>query len=140
DGWDRPREMPYFAATPSLIAAARRAVDRLGEIRMPSGRPITVTVGGNGVTGSVFLDHAAYREWTREVFAAEVTEMESAAVGQVCFVNEVDWVIVRSVSDLAGGQAGKNEENVYDAIASGTGATLLLAILDEIVEATAGVD
>ncbi|MFP4540831.1 MAG: purine phosphorylase [Opitutales bacterium] len=140
DGWDRPREMPYFAATPSLIAAARRVVDRLGEIRMPSGRPITVTVGGNGVTGSVFLDHAAYREWTREVFAAEVTEMESAAVGQVCFVNEVDWVIVRAVSDLAGGQAGKNEENVYDAIASGTGAKLLLALLDEIVEATAGVD
>jgi adenosylhomocysteine nucleosidase len=59
--------------------------------------------------------------------------MESAAVGQVCFVNEVDWIIIRSVSDLAGGQHGKNEENVYDAIASGTGTKLMIGLLEQIV-------
>jgi adenosylhomocysteine nucleosidase len=135
EGWDRPREMPYFTATPELIAAARKAVKSAGTIEMPSGKPIQVTVGGNGVTGSVFLDNAAYRSWCRKVFNAEVTEMESAAVGQVCFVNEIDWVIIRSVSDLAGGQQGKNDENVFDAIASGTGAKLLLALLNEVIEA-----
>lgn len=136
EGWDRPRDMPYFAATPGLIKAARNAVDAInagGGITMPSGKPIRITVGGNGVTGSVFLDNAEYRSWTRKVFKAEVTEMESAAVGQVCFVNDIDWVIIRSVSDLAGGQHGKNDENVFDAIASGTGAKLLLGLLDEVV-------
>ncbi len=59
--------------------------------------------------------------------------MESAAVGQVCFVNDVDWIIIRSVSDLAGAQAGKNEENVFDAIASGTGTKLMIGLLDQIV-------
>lgn len=68
-----------------------------------------------------------------KVYQAEVTEMESAAVGQVCFVNEVDWIVIRSVSDLAGGQQGKNAENVFDAIASGTGTKLLLGLLDQIV-------
>jgi adenosylhomocysteine nucleosidase len=64
-----------------------------------------------------------------------VTEMESAAVGQVCFVNNVEWIIIRSISDLAGGQEGKNEENVFDAIASGTGTKLMIGLLDEIVKA-----
>jgi adenosylhomocysteine nucleosidase len=132
DGWERPRDVPYFTATPSLVARARAAVEKIGPIRMPSGHPIRVSVGGNGVTGSVFLDNAEYREWLRKVYSAEVTEMESAAVGQVCFVNDVDWIVIRSVSDLAGGQEGKNQENVYDAIASGTGAKLLLGLLEEI--------
>ena len=59
--------------------------------------------------------------------------MESATVAQVSFVNDVDWLIIRSISDLAGGQHGKNVENVFDAIASGTGTKLLLGILDELV-------
>ena len=99
---------------------------------MPSGKPIQVQVGGNGVTGSVFVDNAEYRTWLREVFKANVAEMESASVAQVCFVNDIDWVIIRSVSDLAGGQKGKNEESVFDAIASGTGTRLMLGLLDEI--------
>ncbi len=60
--------------------------------------------------------------------------MESAAVGQVCFVNNVDWVIIRSISDLAGGQHGKNDENIFNDIASETGAKLLLSLLDEVIE------
>jgi adenosylhomocysteine nucleosidase len=59
--------------------------------------------------------------------------MESAAVGQVSFVNDVDWVIISSISDLAGGQHGKNDENVFDGIASGTGTKLMIALLDQIV-------
>jgi adenosylhomocysteine nucleosidase len=51
----------------------------------------------------------------------------------VSFVNDVDWLIIRSISDLAGGQHGKNVENVFDAMASGTGTKLLLGILDELV-------
>ena len=133
DGWESRQRMPYFSATPELIEMARAAVAKIPPITMPSGNPIQVEIGGNGVTGSVFVDNANYRSWLREVFNADVAEMESAAVAQVCFVNEVDWVIIRSVSDLAGGQKGKNEENVFDAIASGTGTKLLVGLLDEIV-------
>jgi adenosylhomocysteine nucleosidase len=132
-GWDQPKQMPYFTATPSLVTLAEKAVQSIDPITMPSGKPITIRVGGNGVTGSVFLDNADYRQWIKQVYNAEVTEMESAAVGQVCFVNEVDWIIIRSVSDLAGGQSGKNEENVFDGIASGTGTKLMMGLLDQLV-------
>jgi adenosylhomocysteine nucleosidase len=137
DGWNKPQQMPYFTATPELIALAKKANDTIPTITMPSGKPISVQVGGNGVTGSVFVDNAKYRDWLRQVFTADVAEMESAAVGQVCFVNDVDWIVIRSVSDLAGGQQGKNDENVFDGIASGTGTTFMLGLLDQIVIAEA---
>lgn len=132
EGWDSPRQMPYFSVSPSLLDYAKKAIVNISSITLPSGTPINIYLGGNGVTGSVFLDNAQYRLWLQEVFDAQVTEMESAAVGQVCFVNDVDWIIIRSVSDLAGGQEGKNEENVFDAIASGTGTKLMIGLLNEL--------
>ncbi|MFT6343093.1 MAG: adenosylhomocysteine nucleosidase [Paraglaciecola sp.] len=133
-GWDKPRNMPYFTVTPELIELAKKAVKAVSPINMPSGKPIQIKIGGNGVTGSVFLDNAEYRNWLQRVYNAQVTEMESAAVGQICFVNDVDWVIIRSISDLAGGQHGKNVENVFDGIASGTGTKLMISLLDQIVK------
>ena len=132
-GWDQPKQMPYFSATTQLVELAKKAVKSVSPIKMPSGNPIKIKVGGNGVTGSVFLDNAEYRNWLQRVYNAEVTEMESAAVGQVCFINNVDWVIIRSISDLAGAQHGKNVENVFDGIASGTGTKLMIGLLDQIV-------
>ncbi|WP_158771362.1 5'-methylthioadenosine/S-adenosylhomocysteine nucleosidase [Paraglaciecola sp. L1A13] len=133
EGWDSPRQKPYFSASTELLTLTKKALEKVSPIAMPSGKAIHVKVGGNGVTGSVFLDNAEYRKWVRRVFNADVSEMESAAVAQVCFVNDVDWVVIRSISDLAGGQQGKNVENVFDGIASGTGAKLLLGVLDEVV-------
>ncbi|GAA6185752.1 5'-methylthioadenosine/S-adenosylhomocysteine nucleosidase [Aliiglaciecola sp. NS0011-25] len=133
-GWSEPRQMPYFTVTPELLDLTHKALSSMDDIKMPSGHPINIKVGGNGVTGSVFLDNAEYRNWLQRVYDAQVAEMESAAVGQVCFVNDVDWIVIRSVSDLAGGQQGKNVENVFDGIASGTGAQLLIGLLDQIVK------
>ncbi|MBL4630764.1 MAG: 5'-methylthioadenosine/S-adenosylhomocysteine nucleosidase [Paraglaciecola sp.] len=132
-GWDKSKKTPYFTATPELIELAKKAVKAVSPIKMPSGKPIQIKVGGNGVTGSVFLDNAEYRNWLQRVYNAQVTEMESAAVGQVCFINDVDWIIIRSISDLAGAQHGKNVENVFDGIASGTGTKLMIGLLDQII-------
>ncbi|MDC0602102.1 5'-methylthioadenosine/S-adenosylhomocysteine nucleosidase [Aliiglaciecola sp.] len=131
-GWDVPKQMPYFSVTSSLFEIAKRAKENVSQITMPSGKAINIHIGGNGVTGSVFLDNSNYRQWLQRVYSAQVTEMESAAVGQVCFVNEVDWIVIRSISDLAGGQHGKNEENVFDGIASGTGTKFMLGLLNEL--------
>lgn len=129
-----PQAMPYFSVSPHLFEKAQQAAQKLSPILMPSGKPISIKLGGNGVTGSVFADNAEYRIWLQQVYQAQVTEMESAAVGKVCFVNDVDWLVIRSVSDLAGAQPGKNEENVFDAIASGTGTKFLTALLDELAK------
>lgn len=131
EGWERSRNMPYFEATAELMDASRAAVEAMEAIEI-DGRQINYLIGGNAVTGSVFLDNAEYRKWTRRVWQAEVTEMESAAVGHVCFVNDIPWVIVRAVSDLAGGQEGKNVENIYDDIASEHATKFLFKLMEQL--------
>lgn len=132
DGMEKPEDQAYFTATPRLLDAARTAIEVLPPQMILDERESKMSVGGNGVTGSVFVDNREYRKWTREVFAAEVTEMESAAIGQVCEINEVDWVIIRSISDLAGGQEGVNVEHIYDVEASRAAAALLFGLLDQL--------
>jgi adenosylhomocysteine nucleosidase len=134
DGMDEPKDTAYFSATPKLLDAARNAMANMKTQRVLDERDAKLHVGGNGVTGSVFMDNREYRKWTREVFSAEVTEMESAAVGQVCTVNNVDWVVVRAISDLAGGQEGVNVEHKYDKEVSRIGANVLFSVLDELAK------
>lgn len=134
DGMDKPQDTPYFSATPRLLKAAEKAMAAMPEQLILGERPAKLTVGGNGVTGSVFMDNREYRKWMREVFTAEVTEMESAAVGQVCTINDMDWVIIRAISDLAGGQEGVNVEHIYDKEVSRVGANVLFSVLDELAK------
>ncbi|WP_317930657.1 5'-methylthioadenosine/S-adenosylhomocysteine nucleosidase [Halioxenophilus sp. WMMB6] len=132
DGLDKPQDTPYFSASPRLLKAAQQAIASMPTQRVLDERDAVLSVGGNGVTGSVFLDNREYRKWVRDVFNAEVTEMESAAVGQVCYANEVDWMIIRAISDLAGGQEGVNVEHIYDSEVSRIGAEVLFAVLEEL--------
>lgn len=132
DGMEEPRDTAYFSATPRLLEAAQHAFKSLPQQKVLGERNARLHVGGNGITGSVFMDNREYRKWAREVFNAEVTEMESAAIGQVCTINEVDWVIVRAISDLAGGQEGVNTEHLYDQEVSRIGANALFSVLEAI--------
>ena len=134
DGMDKPEDTPYFTASSRLLSAAKTAMEAMPVQRILDERDAKLHVGGNGVTGSVFMDNREYRKWVRDVFTAEVTEMESTAIGQVCTINDVDWVIIRAISDLAGGQEGVNTENLYDKEVSRVGANVLFAVLDELAE------
>lgn len=134
DGMEKPQDTAYFSATPRLLAAAKSAMKTMPTQRILDQRDAKLFVGGNGITGSVFMDNREYRQWTRDVFNAEVTEMESAAVGQVCTVNNVDWMVIRAISDLAGGQEGLNTENLYDKEVSRVGANVLFSVLDQLAE------
>lgn len=133
DGMAEPEGKAYFEVSPRLLEVARKTVAKVPPEQVVENRETLYMVGGNGVTGSVFMDNRAYRKWIREVWNAEVTEMESAAIGQVCYINEVDWIIIRAISDLAGGQEGKNVEAHYDVAASRVGAKILFAMLDELL-------
>jgi adenosylhomocysteine nucleosidase len=72
-----------------------------------------VLVGGNGVSGQAFVDNAAFREYAYRTFHARVIDMESAAVAHVSYVNEKPFIAFRSLSDLAGGGQGENEEEIF---------------------------
>lgn len=108
----------WFDVDPALFALAQGAVRDTELNNCSKGKAClthvpAVHVGGNGVSSSVFVDNAAMREWAFANYQAEVLDMESAAVAQVAWSNEIPFIAFRSVSDLAGGGAGQNEMGTF---------------------------
>ena len=64
------------------------------------------TVGINAVCGTVasgdiFVADSEKKQFIRDSFDAVACEMEGAAIGQVCFVNNVPFGVLRAISDGA---------------------------------------
>jgi len=125
------REISAFPADPGLLAAARKALLKLPAMRK-GGRDVTVSVGGTGVAGPVFLDNARYREWVFRVWQARCLDMESTALAHVAYANQKPILIIRGLSDLAGGQQGKNPIDANEARVSEIAARVLQGVIDEL--------
>jgi adenosylhomocysteine nucleosidase len=106
-GMAKPEDQPSFPADPKLLAVARQALAKMPPL-VWSTNTARVSVGGHGIAGPVFMDNREYRKWAYRVWKAECLDMESTAIAQVCWANQVPFLIVRSLSDLAGGQEGVN--------------------------------
>jgi adenosylhomocysteine nucleosidase len=131
DGMKNWEQMSSFPADEQLLAVGRHAVESLPEMKTGD-RVNRVTVGGDGVSGTVFCDNANYRKWVFKVWKADCLDMESAAIAQVCWENKTPMLIVRGLSDLAGGQAGPNEIGQYLKAAADHSARVLAAILQNL--------
>jgi adenosylhomocysteine nucleosidase len=137
EGAERPERRFWFDADPGLLATARKVaasmtLARCRETLCFSKQP-KVVVGGNGISGPVFMDNAEYRQYAFAAFKAEATDMETAAVAQVAYSNRVPYIAFRSLSDLAGGDPGKNQAHAFYRIASDNSAdvvTRFIAALD----------
>lgn len=60
-------------------------------------------VEGRVLTGDTFVEDESYRENIRRDLDGDCVEMEGAAVGQVCTMNDVPYLVVRAISDRADG-------------------------------------
>jgi adenosylhomocysteine nucleosidase len=111
----------WFAADPALVALARRIatvpLQRCTAATCLVRQP-RIVVGGNGISGPAFADNRQYREYLFATFHASVLDMETAAVAQVAYANRMPFVGFRSLSDLAGGDAGENQMMTFMALAS----------------------
>ncbi|MBQ2932874.1 MAG: 5'-methylthioadenosine/adenosylhomocysteine nucleosidase [Clostridia bacterium] len=56
---------------------------------------------GKIVSGDQFINSHEKKDFLKSTFDASACEMESAAIGHVCFKNEVPFAILRSISDNA---------------------------------------
>ena len=88
-----------------------------------------IIVGGTGVSTPAFVDNAEYRQYLSANFHARVTDMETAAVAQVAYANNVPFIGFRSLSDLAGGDAGVNRMRVFMRLASVNSAAVVAAFV-----------
>jgi len=126
-----------FAADPALLATARAIAPGIALVRCTTADDPAVclahgpkiVVGGTGVSSPAFVDNAAYREYLHAAYGARVIDMESAAVAQTAFANAIPFIAFRSLSDLAGGDAGENAMRVFMALAADNSAAVVKAFV-----------
>lgn len=86
----------WYYGDPELIQAAARAGQRLGlsdKLHL-----------GKILTGDQIISEQARKEELQQVFAGDCVEMEGAAVAMVCWMNEIPFIVLRGISDLANEQ------------------------------------
>lgn len=123
-----------LAVDPGLFALARNAVGGLALKKCTAAQVCLdktpkVVIGGTGLTSPAFVDNKEYREYLYTTFHAGVTDNESAAVAQVAFRNDVPFIVFRSVSDLAGGDASTNQMKTFMQLAADNSASVLTAFM-----------
>ena len=84
-----------ISASSALADDVKKAADSLG----------INCVKGVIASGDQFINNARKKAWIHDTFNAVACEMEGAAIGHVCYVNGVDFAVIRAISDNASGDA-----------------------------------
>lgn len=112
---------PAFAADPKLIEIAQQAANTLDALKI---------IQGQICTGDIFMADPTKAEIARTNFPdMAACEMEAAAIAQVCYQFKVPFVIIRSLSDIAGKKSDLSFEQ-YLPIAAKNASILVEAILN----------
>jgi len=88
-------------ADPTLVAAASEAYDEVAQAQGLTSQMVVGTLA----TGDTFISDPSRIRWLQREFGAVAADMEGGAVGQVCSMNRVPFVVIRVISDAAGDQA-----------------------------------
>ena len=132
---DSLRQTSGFPVDGAMLSVAERLSNRVLDLEEIGLRHPQLLVGGIGVSGNAFIDSKEKREWLSQQFSALITDMESAAVAQVCTVNGLPFIVFRSASDLAGGsgsETAENELNEFFKIAAGNSSKVVIRFLSEL--------
>ena len=90
-----------FKCNETLVKAALEACEEINEINTFSGRIIS---------GDQFISSVNKIKWFEEEFKAMACEMEGASIAQVCYLNNIPCVVIRSISDNANNGAHMDYE------------------------------
>ena len=109
-----------YPVDPELLA---RVKDRLDGMSVPG-----QIVYGTVLTGDQYLNCDSTRERLLSELDGKAIEMEGGAVAQVCEAFGLPWLVIRALSDLAGGNA-LFDFTAFVEQASATSATILRRLL-----------
>jgi adenosylhomocysteine nucleosidase len=118
-----PQMPPAFAAHPELISAAEQSIQALGFCN---------TKKGLIATGDSFICDPARIAIIRQQFPTMLAvEMEGAAIAQVCHMLKTPFVVIRSLSDIAGKESPQSFE-AYLEVASKNSSAMVLELLQRL--------
>jgi adenosylhomocysteine nucleosidase len=115
-----PQMPTYYESDKTLVVMAQKAIVNLGGLKVKTG----LVCSGDSFIGS---DEAASKIKTNFPTMAAV-EMEGAAIAQVCHLMNIPFVVIRSLSDIAGKTSSVSFETYLETAAKNS-ASLVLDIV-----------
>ncbi|GLJ53343.1 hypothetical protein SUGI_1137430 [Cryptomeria japonica] len=82
-----------------------------------------------GCSANVYVDNAAYRNFLHHKFNVTPIDMESARVALVCLSESKPFIIIRALSDLAGGSSEENEAATFTDLAAKNAVIVVATLL-----------
>ncbi len=114
---------PGFLSTPPLvfIPADKSLLEKTIEV----GASLDISVvSGTIASGDKFISSEEDREKIIRLFSAAACEMEGAAIGQVCYLSEIPFLVIRAISD-GGNSDSPMDYPTFARFAAKRGAALL---------------
>jgi len=129
---DVVKEMMWFPVDKEMMEVAKKIKSRVKLKQIGKEKP-QLLIGGNGASGSWFVDNYEYRLHLYKYFKAEVVDIESQALCQVAMMNDIPILVVRCVSDHAGSSKGKQNEVFSNfSTAAGNSSEVVWKIIEEL--------
>lgn len=121
----------YFACDTGLVSMAMAVAKtvHLEKVQRGDNSFLPTIKSGIIVTGDVFVSSEKLNQQLRYQLHAAATEMEGAAVAQVCWQQQTPFLVIRSLSDNANSKAATDVKHFYY-IAAKNAATLVMALLE----------
>ncbi len=113
----------FFEADKMLIDIAQEAAEKIIA-------PYKVYIG-RIASGDQFVANIAVKEDIYTTFTAYCAEMEGAAIAHTCFLNEIPFVVIRSISDKADNSAGGTFEEFVE-LSSKNAMKVIVAMLQKL--------
>jgi adenosylhomocysteine nucleosidase len=120
----------YFTCDTALVARALFISNKISleKIHRDNGEQAPKIITGTIVTGDVFVSSDRAAKNLMQQLQADATEMEGAAVAQICWQQKTPFIVIRSMSDNANNNAHSDVAAFYQ-IAARNSAKFVMAIL-----------
>lgn len=92
-------EKGYISQTGKIFKSDKNLIEKCEKIKI---KGINIIVG-NIASGDIFCTDKKMKEKIHSKFQADCVEMEGAAIAQVCFLNNIPFVVIRAISDIPNG-------------------------------------
>lgn len=118
----------FFLSDSTLIMVAKKAAKGIALKNITPTSPQPRVSAGTIVTGDTFVASSVAVAGFRRNYHADATEMEGVAVAQICFQQNIPFLIIRSISDKAN-EAAPADFQTFKKVAADNSAILVKAII-----------
>lgn len=110
-------QLGEIPGTGTLFYKADKNLQKLAVAAVKECAPEVNAFTGRVATGDVFVSERKKKEWIRNTFEADCTEMEGCAIAECAYLNQIPFVIIRAISDKADESVSETYE-VFEAKAA----------------------